>query len=134
MGVVNTPVDRACTDELVEFLTIIGQQWLTGPFTVNRVLDLETLRTLTTKDLMDMNIAQHPCDFLFQKLAERDQARAGARLVSASSSGQAMRCVSVVHFSCVRLLQGGAVGGSSATVTDATLTSLSGPPLLQARA
>jgi hypothetical protein len=31
------------------------------------------------------------------------QARAGARLVLASSSGQAMRCVSVVHISCVRL-------------------------------
>jgi hypothetical protein len=101
VGVVNTPVDRACTDELVEFLTIIGQQWLTGPFTVNRVLDLETLRTLTTTDLMDMNISQHPCEFLFQKLAERDQARAGSRWVLAS--GQAMRCVSLVHISCVRL-------------------------------
>jgi hypothetical protein len=31
------------------------------------------------------------------------QARAGTRLVLASSSGQAMRCVSVVHISCVRL-------------------------------
>ncbi len=92
VGVVSTPVDRACTDELVDFLRIIGQEWLTGPFTVHRVLDLETLRTLTTKDLMDMNIPQHPCDYFFQKLAERDQARAGTRLVSASSSGQVRPC------------------------------------------
>jgi len=103
VSVVNTPVDRACTDELVEFLKSIEQEWLTGPFTVNRVLDLETLRKLTTKDLMVMDIPQNPCDFLFQALAERDKARAPARLVLASSSGQVRPCVSVVHISCVRL-------------------------------
>ena len=80
VSVVNTPVDRACTDELVEFLKSIEQEWLTGPFMVNRVLDLETIRTLKTKDLMDMDIPQNPCDFLFQALAERDKARALQRV------------------------------------------------------
>ena len=100
VGVGNTPVDRACTAELVDFLTSIGQDWLTGPFMANRVLDMETLRTLTTTDLMGMNIPQHPCDFLLQELANRYQARAGARLVSASSSGHAMRCMSCTFRAC----------------------------------
>ncbi len=60
------------------------------------------------------------------------QARAGLRLVLASSSGQAMRVCRALFVRAP--LQGGAVGGSWPPGTaDAALTSLSGPPPRQAR-
>jgi len=79
VGVGNTPVENACTADLVNFLTSIDLEWLKEPFIANRVIDMEALRKLTTTDLMKMDIAQNPSDFLFHKLKNRDQARIEAR-------------------------------------------------------
>ena len=73
----NTPVDRTCAADLEKFLITIGMGWLRGPFIANRVWDMAKLRTLTSTDLMNMNIAPNPCDFLLQALANQDQVRTG---------------------------------------------------------